>query len=389
LDEDKPLVLRILPAMKTLARDEVYCAFDTKLFVTGKSPVDPEKSKCWCIGSIEESEWVGREKVVKVHDPIIDVIRPVMARRDSIQKRGEERGISKDDISKATANERAFLRNHSISGKWSFYAVDRNGDFGVLELSNTTKKDLMEMAKKYAADHDGKNPFGNDFGVWWIFSRSGKSFPIKDKIDILRNQKTVKVDGADVQVEVIETHVFTEEMERMALKILPDFDVERERINYPREVHEQIAAAAGDTLKIRDVMVAADKVKAENAKARALASGAGPVDSEESSQVDPSAVLGDEDPFAGIVPAAAAKPPAATEKAAETKADPVAPTPDEPDEEAELLAKLAAAKKKKEAAAAAAAAAPKTVTAPAAPSDPSKMADDEFDRLFPKAAKKV
>ncbi len=379
LEEGKPLCLRILPPLMTLADKGEYGVFETKLFVGGADPVDPTKTKTWPIASREESDWADRQRVVTVHDPLIDYIRPIMARRDAIQKKGEERGISKDEIQKAIATEKEFLRRHSISAKWSFYAMDRNGEFGVLELNNPTKKDLYDRAKKYSNEDGNENPFGIKAGIFWVFTRTGNLFAGgKDTIDIFRLSEKI----GDKKVETIPTHEFTEELEVVALKTLPNFTAEQERISYPVEVHEQIVAAKGDPLKIRDIMSAAHKVKEAQNKAKLLAAAQtkAATDADESEEIDPDAVLGGEDPFAGV-------------KTAGTSATPpVAESSAEDDEEAELIAlqaKLAAKKAAKAAAAAPAAEAEKPKAAKKADVNPADMTDEDFNAMFPKGAKKA
>jgi hypothetical protein len=390
MEDGKPLILRILPPMKSLLDvgdgRSAYASFDTKLFISGADPLDETKTKSWCIASMEESEFRERERVVIVHDPIIEMIRPYMTKRDAIQKAGEDQKIDKAELAKQVKPYSDFLRHNSISGKWSFYAMDRNGEFGVLELNNTMKKTLMEKAKAYAAEHDNENPFGIEKGIFWVFTRTGKRFPITDTLDIYRTKVTASVGGKDVQVETIETHNFTEELEVLALRVLPDFAEERARIGYSKAVHEQIAAAKGDLKKIRDIMVAADKAKGDAARAKAQAASAAPV-------VTPTF----DDP-AGEVEETAAEPEVAatsTEMVAaaantETAVEPEPEVPAEDDEEAKLMAQLAAMKASK-ASKAAAQAAVATTVAPAAGkpgNNPavkaSTMDQGAFDQLFKK-----
>ena len=393
MEKDKPLCLRILPAMKSLLDSNSTCSFETKIFLTVP---DGDKKKFFVLASREESHWENRERFLDVVDPLVKLIREYQAKRDAIRTAGQERGKSREEIAAATKPYDGFLRNNSVSSKWLFYAVDRNGDYGVLELNNTVKKMLMDEAKKYQNEHDGANPFGIEHGVFWTFIRPTDQFPLQDRVDLFREKKSAVVDGSAVVVEVVPTHEFTEEMENIALKSLPDFKEELERITYPLDVHEQLAAAKGDPVKITSIMAAANAAKAAAAKAKSAQSGnipGVPADSEETGTatggVDVKAILGDEDPFANIGPVSGASAPtdAEPEVGEPTGNTATAAAPAEEEDPAivaamKALADAQAAKAKK----AAPAAAPATTKAAPAAVSVNKA---DFDSMFPKKGAKA
>ncbi len=350
LSEKEPLPpIRILPAMKSLREKGAYCDYWNQHFIVGVRPDDPTKPKYFPLLGIEEADWNYGQKTVRIEDPLVKLRQPYMDRVQRIRAAGKEAGISKDEIKKQTKADDEFLKSHGYDGKWRFYGIDRDGNFGVLELNNTTKKNFLKMAETFKNDK-GYNPFGREKGVFWVFRRSGLQFPITDTISVLTTSVTVNGE----QFDRVETHQLTDALAKAALAILPDFEQEKERIRYSRDVMEQLTKCGDDPKKITEILMAA-----KPQQSRAAANPDHDFESiDDVPETKPAATTTAAPPTPVVPPVQAAAPPAA-----------------EDDEEAAIMAQLAAARAKK-AAKAQAAAAPAAV-------DPTS-AETDLDAIFGK-----
>lgn len=365
LSEKEPLPpIRILPSMKSLVAKQAYCDYWNQHFIVGVRPDDPTKPKYFPVLGIEVAEWNYGQKTVVEEDPLVKLRQPYVDRVNRIRAAGKEAKASKEEIKAQTKADDEFLKNHGYDGKWRFYGVDRDGNFGVLELNNTTKKNLLKMAEQFKADK-GYNPFGRDKGVFWVFRREGKTFPITDTISVLTTSVTV---GGE-QFDKVETHQLTDAVGKAALSILPDFEQEKERIHYSRDVLEQLAACGDDPKAITAILTAAKPQQNRQAAAPVVEEDLGDETVEDAGTTTTVSSVGQ----SGGITAAQVN----TTPAVVVKTQPVE-TPVEDDEEAVAMKALAEARAKKAAKAKAA-----EVKSESTKVDPTSAAVD-LDAIFGK-----
>lgn len=362
LKKDSSALYRILPAMKSLKRRKDYGDFWYTHFYKGLDPKNPTKFRAHPILCIQEKDWRNGGVITK-RCPLCEKRNEKMNRKKAIEAKGASMKKTKAEIAKACNAENLWLKDHGHDGKWRLYATDKTGAVGVLKLNNRCMKDGVRVkAKKLVAD--GHTPMGVK-GIFFEFTRHGDGFQTPDEVQPHRLERE---DGSSV----LDFHVFTPELARLALDVLPDFDDEKERIRYSEEVLEALAACSDDPAEVNLILGIGTEASASEPADN------GPVTD----------VGGDE--FGDAVTEAIG----ADLKAAVTETE-----TEEDDEEAELAAALAAAKAKKAAKAAEAArlAAPKasapkaeteapakakTKTEPAAEFDPTTGTDEDFDGLF-------
>ena len=87
---------------------------------------------------------------------------------------------------------------------YSYNAVDKSGEVGILEIKATAHKGLCKKMSKYIADY-GQDPtslndFDDDSGVWFNFMKEGKGKNTEYSVDF--NTNLVKVDGKRPQQEI-------------------------------------------------------------------------------------------------------------------------------------------------------------------------------------------
>jgi hypothetical protein len=243
LKPNSTAIYRILPPMKSLRAKRDYGDFSYTHFWRGIDPRDPGKTKVMPILGIEERDYRRNGLVIK-KDPLVELRKTYLDKLDFIEAVGKEKGKSKAEISKAQAPVKEWLKDHGYSGKWHLYVIDKSGKFGVLRISNKLMKTLRDQVKELVARDI--NPMGVK-GIFWKFTRVGDGFLEADKVV---PNRIPQPDGSDP----LDFHILTAEIGAMALEALPDFEEEKQKISYPVEVMEALAASSGTPEEVSRIL---------------------------------------------------------------------------------------------------------------------------------------
>ncbi len=351
------LVLRLLPSMHSY-RDTGQWKFyyGQHYGYAGVNSRDPSKPRARPFGCIQKKN---KQKEILTRCPKCDQISQFeakkAAREDELaQQHGvgsskEERStpefyeIKKSDQKYQTFA--AWLSKHNCDKKFWINAMDKNGDFGMLQLSYTTcEEKLMPLLNKLAKGEETGEPvdaFDPGTGIWLKFTRTGKNPRVVDSVTVFEELVDF---GNGKKAKVAQAAPMTDEQIAKALKTCKD--LAKDVVKFiDAETIQKLVNCSGDPAEVDAIWPPEKPAAAAPAKTetKVEAKGTAGQVSDES---------GDDGESESLVDDIAAPPAAAPETAPTAQAAPA--VSEEDAEEAALKAQMAALEARKAARAAAA-----------------------------------
>lgn len=236
--ENDRIILRILPAMKSLIQKGDFGAFWGLHFGwNGRNQQDPTKFTYRPFLCVENKRngMIDREcaacKYIATHAKKWEAVKAtIKQQQEDLKARGALAGKTENEINKAlqkltekllTENKplKDWLDAHSCNKKFRIPCMNQQGQFGIFSIPYGLVKKLREEMKKlttrfYPGTQFAINPAGRK-GVWFEFVRNGKASATSDSVTPVRVQNT---DGS----EMLDFHTITNEQLEAAKKCLPD-----------------------------------------------------------------------------------------------------------------------------------------------------------------------
>lgn len=361
-ETETTLVLRLLPSMKSY-RDsgEWKFYYGQHYGYAGVNPRDPSRPRARPFACIQKKN---KNKEIVVACPKCTQMAKFEARKKAREDElAKQHGVGDDKEARGSADfynikrEDAkhkqvadWLGKHNCDKKFWINAMDKDGNFGVLQLSyTTTTEKLIPLLKKLSSGDetgDKVDAFDPGSGMWLKFTRSGRAPRVIDNITVFEDFVEV---GGGKKAKLAQPAPMTQEQIEKALKVCPDLakDVVK---TISAETIQALVDCSGDPEDVDRIWPPEDK----KPKAAPTTTTLPPSQSDESADEGDSLV--DEDLAPGIdfakkaAELKAAKAAEVKEESEEKKAP--APAVEEDDEEAALQKMLEAARAKKAAKAA-------------------------------------
>ncbi len=270
-EETTEFICRLLPPMKSL-KDQQHAwkkFYGIHYGHSGNNPRDAQKNRPRPFACIEEKDY--RTKEIKVHCPKCDqmeVMRSKQKTRESELKLANpsvaENEKAMKDICRADATYASYtewLKKHNCDKKWYINVMSYAGEFGVLHLTYTTMKDVLEPKLKEWRDKDKLDVFHPHKGVWLRFTRSGVAPRVTDNVDLFMD--SVEISPGRIVKEVKNAPLTKEQIQR-ALKICPDLAKDVVKFLPPEKITALIATK-GDLDKVDEIWDGPKKDRATTA----------------------------------------------------------------------------------------------------------------------------
>ena len=244
--KDDELVLRILPAMKSLLEIGNWGLYWALHFGwNGINAKDSTKKTYHPFLCIEEK---GQGGMITQECPACTYRNSYIALRDSADEdikkqcsdlaaRGKAKGATEAQIAKAVAqlretlvakakNVKDWIQNHGRDGKMRIPCIDKQGRFGIFLAPYGVviglKKEMADLKNQTYPGTDVKiNPWGRK-GVWFRITRTGMASLTSDKVEVSR---ITRADGSEMK----DFHVITDEQLMEAQKRIPDLRTLRDQ----------------------------------------------------------------------------------------------------------------------------------------------------------------
>jgi hypothetical protein len=130
------------------------------------------------------------EKKCPVYD-YLDLLKP---RVEAVKSQLASDGFTEDQIKEQMKPVNEFISNIRPKTVYSYNAVDKSGQIGVIDLKTTAHKKVIKLMREYINDYSqdptSLNSEISDSGVWFKITREGKGFDTK--YDAFKNQIKVK-----------------------------------------------------------------------------------------------------------------------------------------------------------------------------------------------------
>jgi hypothetical protein len=236
--ENDRIVLRILPAMRSLIQKGDFGAFWGLHFGwNGRNQTDPTKFTYRPFLCVESKRNGMIEKECKACKYIVShakkwevVLADIKKQQEDLKTRGVTAGKTEAEINKALQklteklikeNQplKEWLNAHSCNKKFRIPCMNKQGQFGIFAVPYGLVKKLREVMKElttrvYPGTQFAIQPAGRK-GVWFEFIRNGKASATSDTVVPVRVQNN---DGS----EMLDFHTITNEQLDAAKKCLPD-----------------------------------------------------------------------------------------------------------------------------------------------------------------------
>lgn len=210
LQEDKPLIGRIIPPIKALAASGAWyqyhaCHFGYKVPVVGGG--DEGKLRFELFHCPLEMDF--RTKIVKVaceECAKTAQVKDELAQLEALYKREKKKD---EDIKELLAPKVGYLKAHNRDSKIYLNFEKEDGEIVVLMISNTTFKDLLKPLLSEIEEKYGFDPLLA--GVVFEFSSTGKGLSKVDKVRYVTVMEEIKNSvGKTVKTETIKCVEWTE-----------------------------------------------------------------------------------------------------------------------------------------------------------------------------------
>jgi uncharacterized C2H2 Zn-finger protein len=364
------LVLRLLPSMHSY-RDSGQWKFyyGQHYGYAGVNPRDPSKPRARPFGCIQKKN---KAKEILERCPKCDQIAQYEAkkktREDELAKQHgilDEEGRKSPEfyeIKKGDQKYQTFatwLSKHNCDKKFWINAMDRDGNFGMLQLSYTTcEEKLMPLLRKLASGEEtGEkvDAFDPSSGIWLKFVRAGKAPRVQDSVGVF--EELVEV-APGKKAKIAQAAPMTTDQIAKALKTCKN--LAKDVVKFiDVTTMQKLVDCSGDPAEVDAIWPPEDlkKAKATEKETETTKSGADLSPSDENLEV------GEDENLAGDIAAPAPKVEVKTEAKTPAPAQAAPQVSEEDAEEAALKAQMEAlARRKAEKAAAAKAASAQTTT---------------------------
>jgi hypothetical protein len=235
-ETETEIVLRLLPSMKSYKDTGEWKFFYGQHYgYSGVNSRDPSKPRSRPFKCIQKKN--GKTKEIEIACPKCTQMSKFEARKQAREDElAKEHGIGAEKearqspefyaIKKDDAKYQqiaAWLSKHNCDKKFWMNAMDRDGNFGVLQLSySTTNEKLLPLLRKLSSGEetgDKVDAFDPSSGIWLKFTRSGKIPRVVDSIAVFTVIEEI-APGKKVRVPA-PAPMSTEQIEK-ALKTCPD-----------------------------------------------------------------------------------------------------------------------------------------------------------------------
>lgn len=358
------LVLRLLPSMHSY-RDTGQWKFyyGQHYGYAGVNSRDPSKPRARPFGCIQKKN---KAKEIETRCPKCDQISQFEAKKKAREDElAKANGIGNSDEDRKTPefyelkkNDAKYqtiagwLSKHNCDKKFWINAMDRDGNFGMLQLSYTTcEEKLMPLLNKLSKGEEtgeAVDPFDPSSGMWLKFTRSGKAPRVVDNVTVFEDF----VDVGGKKAKLAQPAPMTQDQIEKALKTCKDLKLDVVKFIDAATI-QKLVECSGDPQEVDAIWPPEDFKKA-----------AKPAEKKEETKEPVGDDVGNDpadDDLAADIPT-----PAATK--AETAPSNPAPAPaasEDDAEEAALKAQMEALAQRKAAKAAAAKTASEVATTPA------------------------
>ena len=362
-----PLILGIFPPMKDCQDTGEWALYWALHFGwKGRNSKDPTKLRHRPFLSLEESRFKDGQRQIIYQSAADSLVAEKIEERDNVKAQLKVDGLSDKEISVNPEYKRvaSWVYNHSIDRKWRMLAYEPStGKVGVLKLTNTAKKAVVELARELSQDGLSLIPSPeNGFkGVLLSIHRTGIGLNTVDHIRAYEESEVV--DGR--KMKTIKEWELTEQIAGLALSSLPGLLELKETYRISPEKIQELIDSGDDPDEVDRILGEMSNNGRSNSK-------------EESPAPKASASKKEASP--------APKKEVVAKKEAPPKEEPAEAEEDEEDEDEALMKQMEALKAemaKKKAAKAKAKAPPKEEKKSFLPEDSD--ANDELDDLFDEA----
>lgn len=132
--------------------------------------------------------------------PVYDYLDQLKPTLEVVKSKLASNGLSEDAIKEQLKPVNDFISNIRPKTVYSYNAVDKSGQIGVVDIKSTAHKKIIKLMREYINDYSqdptSLNNERHDSGVWFKITREGQYFDTK--YDAFKNQ--IKVKNADTGV---------------------------------------------------------------------------------------------------------------------------------------------------------------------------------------------
>jgi hypothetical protein len=132
--------------------------------------------------------------------PVYDYLDQLKPTLEAVKSKLASNGLSEEAIKDQLKPVNDFISNIRPKTVYSYNAVDKSGQIGVVDIKSTAHKKIIKLMREYINDYSqdptSLNNERHDSGVWFKITREGQYFDTK--YDAFKNQ--IKVKNADTGV---------------------------------------------------------------------------------------------------------------------------------------------------------------------------------------------
>lgn len=268
LQEDKPIVGRIIPPINSLAADGIWAVYHSmhwgyRVPLTGG---EPGKTKFALFACVEEYDF--KNKIIKVECPECAKIRQVEEEIKELEVLYKGKGKSEADIKELLAPKKGYLKQHNRDGKQYINFELETGEIVVLTISNKTYKEklkplLKKLEEKYGWDEGGAILNG----VVFKFSCTGKGATGAnakvDEVEYVTIMEEIEHKGKVVKTETVKCVEWTEAAEANAEAKGIDLRNPDRFIRISSDQIRMMVSSSGDPDEIADILKLGERAPRE------------------------------------------------------------------------------------------------------------------------------
>jgi len=131
--------------------------------------------------------------------PIVEFTNELKARAEKMNATLTAAGASEEDVAERCQGINALISDLLPRTSYSYNAVDKSGEVGLLELKSTAHKDMKEKMNKYIQDYNqdptSLNSADDDSGVWFDVVRTNETGKFRDTKYKVEKVQTKKKDA--------------------------------------------------------------------------------------------------------------------------------------------------------------------------------------------------
>jgi hypothetical protein len=246
---------RILPPMKSLAESGKWAVYQgTHFGYKGVNEKDRSKPTHRPFKCIEDTDY--RTKMVLQDCPECDLSKQRKDEETALKAASKAKGHSPEEIKEIAKPISDWLQDHNCDRKWHMNIKLLDGSYGVLAISNKTKKKLEAKITQLLAE-DGIEALELNQGVWFRFTRTGKQLEAEDTVDV--EYETVR--GADGRVSrTVKMAPLTDAEAMQALKECQDLGSMLRSISY--EQIKLLTTCSGEDEDVDAILALGEKREA-------------------------------------------------------------------------------------------------------------------------------